>query len=272
MDFGTMPLIADIDLEAIQRAAGQQASQYYGASLPEVKDPDKEMANITRQQYLDFVNNYGRFEDQLIDKAQTDTSLIDQAREDAPQAAALTRGIQQRNLSRYGGSLTAAQQQQMQGSLQRGNTLGSIQAVNDARIAQREANTSLLADLINIGQGVNRASLDQMGNAAQDATARKNAYQQAKASSKAQTYSTIGQIGSAAIMFAMMSDRRVKEDITKVGVSPSGVNVYTFKYKNTEGTFKGVMADEVPWAATQAPNGYQMVDYNKVDVDFERIA
>ena len=64
----------------------------------------------------------------------------------------------------------------------------------------REANTALMSDLINIGQGVNRASQSQMGSAAADATARKNAYTQAKAASKAQTYSTIGSLGAAAIM------------------------------------------------------------------------
>jgi glutamate mutase epsilon subunit len=84
--------------------------------------------------------------------------------------------------------------------LQRANTLGGIQSVNDAKIAQREANTALLADLINIGQGVNRASQQQLGSAAADATARKNAYTQAKAASKANTYSTIGSLASAAIL------------------------------------------------------------------------
>jgi len=32
------------------------------------------------------------------------------------------------------------------------------------------------------------------------------------------------------------------------------------------------MAQEVPWASTMMDNGYLAVDYNKVDVDFERIA
>ena len=75
-----------------------------------------------------------------------------------------------------------------------------------------------------------------------------------------------------AIMAVMMSDRRVKSDIKQVGVSPQGVNIYEFKYLNAEGTYRGVMADEVPWAAEEAPNGYQMVDYNRLDVNFERVA
>jgi hypothetical protein len=176
--------------------------QNYGstAGLPTVDDPDKTYAQITRNEYLDYVENYRDFEEQLIEQAQNDTSLIDQAREDITVAQGIAKGVSDRNRQRYGASLTPAQLQQRDARLQRANTLGGIQAVNDARIAQREANTRLLGDLINIGQGVNRSSLDQMGSAAADATQRKNAYQAAKAQSKAQTYSTIGSLGAMAIM------------------------------------------------------------------------
>jgi hypothetical protein len=61
-------------------------------------------------------------------------------------------------------------------------------------------NTQKMADLINIGQGVNRTSLSQLGSAAADATNRKNAYANARAQSKANTYGAIGSLGSAAIM------------------------------------------------------------------------
>lgn len=184
------------------RGQGSGVYQNYGstAGLPTVDDPDKTYAQITRNEYLDYVNNYRDFEEQLIEQAQNDTSLIDQAREDISVAQGIAKGVSDRNRQRYGASLTPAQLQQRDARLQRANTLGGIQAVNDARIAQREANTRLLGDLINIGQGVNRSSLDQMGSAAADATQRKNAYQAAKAQSKAQTYSTIGSLGAMAIM------------------------------------------------------------------------
>jgi len=170
------------------------------ANLPNVDDPEKAYANLTRQEYMDYVQNYRGFEEQLIQKAQTDRTLIDQARKDVGVAAALTQGAATRNAQRYGVALTPAQLQQQQLRLQRANTLGGIQAVNDAKIAQRESNTALLSDLINIGQGVNRASQQQLGSAAADATARRNAYTQAKAQSKANTYSTIGSLASAAIL------------------------------------------------------------------------
>ena len=85
-------------------------------------------------------------------------------------------------------------------NINRGTTLGGIQSIADARIAQRDANQKLLADLINIGQGVNRTSLQQLGSAAADATQRKNAYTQARAQYKANKYSTIGGLGAMAIM------------------------------------------------------------------------
>ena len=180
--------------------SAKQIAAGYASSLPTVDDPDQAYANITRQEYEDFIGNYRDFELDTLQKAQTDTSLIDQARIDAPKAAELTRGIQQRNISRYGGQLTNVQNQQMERALASGSTLGGIQSVNDARIAQDEANTRLLSDLINIGQGVNRASQSQLGTSAQNATQLKNAYTQAKAASKANTYNTVASLGTAAIL------------------------------------------------------------------------
>lgn len=169
-------------------------------SLPAVSDPEQAYADMTRQEYLDYIQNYRGFEEQLIQKAQTDTSLIDQAREDVQVAQGLTAGIADRNVQRYGAALTPAQRQQQELTLQRANTLGGVQSINDARLAQREANTTLLSDLINIGQGVNRSSQQQLGSAAADATQRRNEYTKAKAASKAATYSTIGTLGAAAII------------------------------------------------------------------------
>lgn len=171
-----------------------------GANLPTVSDPEQAYAAITRGEYLDYVQNFRDFENQLIQQAQTDTSLIDQAREDAGMAATLTQGVASRNAARYGANLTPAQLQQRDLRLQRANTLGSIQSVNDARLAQREANTQLMSDLINIGQGVNRSSQNQLGASAQNFRNLQNSYTQAKAASKAQTYQTIGSLGAMAIM------------------------------------------------------------------------
>ena len=84
----------------------------------------------------------------------------------------------------------------------------------------------------------------------------------------------IGTIGGAVKSFFSgfkWSDQRLKEDVKLVGKSPSGINIYSFKYKHTDGTYEGVMAQEVPWARTMTDTGFYMVDYGKVDVEFRRL-
>jgi len=169
------------------------------SSLPVVADPEAAYAQITRGEFQDYIKNFRGMENDLIKRAQTDTSLVDQARLDSTSASDLTKQIASRNQQRYGGQMTPAQLQAMRGSIQRGSILGQIQSVGDARIAQNEANTNLKADLINIGQGVNRSSQSQLGSAASDASSRRQAFDAAKAQSRANTYSTIGQLGSMAI-------------------------------------------------------------------------
>ena len=79
----------------------------------------------------------------------------------------------------------------------------------------------------------------------------------------------IGAAGSAA-----GSDRKLKKNINKIGESPSGLNIYSFKYKDTkhgEGLFQGVMSDEVPQKAVGTRDGYDTVDYSMLDVEFKQI-
>ena len=180
--------------------AGTGTPGYNAGQLPTVTDPEKAYADMTRQQYMDFVKNYGGFEQDLIDKAQNDTSLIDQAREDVSMTQGVAQGIADRNASRYGANITPAMRQQQERTLQRQNTLGGINQINNAKYAQKQQNTALLGDLINIGQGLNRSSMDQLGGAAAQAANRNSAYDQAKAANKANTYSTLGSLGAMAIM------------------------------------------------------------------------
>ena len=47
-----------------------------------------------------------------------------------------------------------------------------------------------------------------------------------------------------------------------------------FEYINEmfgKGIFQGVMSDEIPQHAVINNNGYDMVDYSKLDVEFKRI-
>jgi len=67
------------------------------------------------------------------------------------------------------------------------------------------------------------------------------------------------------------SDKRFKHSITKVGTSPSGLNVYQFGYHGIPGRFEGVLAQEVPYASIVGENGYLWVDYSLIDVVFKQL-
>ena len=47
----------------------------------------------------------------------------------------------------------------------------------------------------------------------------------------------LGGLYAAAIIF---SDKRLKEDIKKIGESPSGINIYTFRYKGKKELYRGM--------------------------------
>ena len=69
-----------------------------------------------------------------------------------------------------------------------------------------------------------------------------------------------------------LSDVRAKENISLIGKSPSGLNIYKFKYINGDNYYQGVMAQEVPHASTLGEDGFYKVDYSKVDVKFEKVS
>lgn len=71
------------------------------------------------------------------------------------------------------------------------------------------------------------------------------------------------------------SDRRLKKNIKNIGISPMGINIYSFEYKDPnlgKGVFQGVMSDEVPLKAIiKGDNGYDKVNYSMLDVEFKQI-
>ena len=86
---------------------------------------------------------------------------------------------------------------------------------------------------------------------------------------KTALYGMLGQFGMS--VFSKYSDIRLKTDIILLGISNMGTNIYSFKYNGSEDIYQGVMAQEVPWATTQDKNGFYMVDYSKVDVEFKKL-
>ena len=170
------------------------------SNLPVVTDPEKVYADISRQDFDSYLKDYRGFEEKLI-ASRNDTSLVDRAPGDIAKQNEIAAGVQQRNLSRYGGAgLSIAQRQQQQAGLQRQGQLGLAGGLNTSRIAQCEVNQRTLSELINIGQGVNRTANQGLATASQNAAQKASAYKNAKASHSSQMMGMGAQIGSLALM------------------------------------------------------------------------
>ena len=94
----------------------------------------------------------------------------------------------------------------------------------------------------------------------------------AKSAAKSDIWSSaVGALGTAALAFAL-SDKRLKEDLKKVGKSENGLNIYLGKYKKESGLDDGKkhlfliaqeVKDVVPEAVIEDENGYLRVNYEK---------
>lgn len=86
-------------------------------------------------------------------------------------------------------------------------------------------------------------------------------------------YDTYAQMANA--MSQIHSDKKLKKNIKFIKKSLSGLNIYSFEYKNPKygkGKYEGVMSDEVPIEfVIKDKDGYDMVDYSKLDVQFKEL-
>ena len=75
---------------------------------------------------------------------------------------------------------------------------------------------------------------------------------------------------------SMFSDIELKENIIKVGTSPSGLGIYEWNYIGKPDRYRGVIAQDLiahgrEDAVVEANNGYLMVRYDKIDVDMHHL-
>ena len=96
-------------------------------------------------------------------------------------------------------------------------------------------------------------------------------YQQQPTASGAQQIAGLGLAGIGAYNAGFFSDAQLKENLELIGTSPSNINIYSFNYKGSKDKYQGVIAQEVPWASMKHNNGYLLVDYSKLDVNFKKL-
>lgn len=168
-------------------------------------NPDFDYADVAVRQYGRYINDFRPFEEEIL-QSRDDTSLIDAVPEDVAQQTQIAEDVARRNRERLGMSETAALRQGREAASQRGEALALTGGLNNARLAQLDANNRTLANLINIGQGVNRSSLQGLGVAAQNDVSRQNAFTQARAQHAAQNRQIAGGIlGTAAALGIMIA-------------------------------------------------------------------
>ena len=107
------------------------------------------------------------------------------------------------------------------------NLAGMGQASAAQQAANIQGSASNIANLL--GQSANAFAAGQIG----------------AANARAGAMGNLMQMGTTLGAAALMSDRRVKEDITQIGTLDNGLPVYTFRYKGGDTIHMGVMAQDV---------------------------
>lgn len=145
---------------------------------------------------------------------------------------------------------------------------GRQQGFSEA-LAQRNQPINEISALLSGSQVANPAQMSapgpQTGVAGVDYTGLVNQKYQGELQQHQARMGGLFGLGSALLGALPFSDRRLKEDIKRVGTTDGGTPVYTYRYKGDDVTHMGVMAQEVPEARVMDPSGYYRVDYSRVN-------
>jgi len=251
----------------------------------------RELLEVQKGKYrqFQFENPYGNMENYYEDMTVDTTAADYQMRQGQQQRSNIMNQL--RGVAGSSGIGGLAQALANQGTLQAGQV--------SAQLSQQERQNAMMA-----AKGASAADMAQRGGAAMVQSAEMqrqstllgieyggmagaNAGVQAAYGNQMSAFgANANMIGSQMQMTGQMygaafeaignykSDRKLKKNINKIGESPSGLNIYSFEYKNSkygEGLFQGVMSDEIPQEAVGTRDGYDTVDYSMLDVEFKQI-
>ena len=160
----------------------------------------------------------------------------------------------------YAQGLGANQQEFQQAAY---NQMQPINVINALRSGTQVSGPQMS----NVPQQANVAGPDLLGAAQGNYNAAMGQYNAKLQSNNAMTGGLM-QLGGTLGAAAMMSDRRLKTNIKRIGTHILGIGKYSWDYVWGEHS-EGVMADEVmkvmPMAVHYHPSGYKMVDYAMLD-------
>jgi len=237
-----------------QFGMGQQAAQQYNQALAQNQAAQiaGQQANLGRQE-----QNFG----QQMAQAQLANAALQQQRQAAiDQNAFYNQALQQMYNQEMAQSQfynTAVQQALAQEAMKRSLPINEISAlmsggqVNVPQFQGYQGVNVAPAPVFQAGQAQDAAAMQRYGIAANQ-----------RASNMSGLFGLAGQLGSA----ALLSDRRLKSNVVRVGTHPLGIGIYEYDIFGHRQL--GVMADEVeqvrPEAVLTRPDGYKMVNYGAI--------
>lgn len=166
---------------------------------------EKMGARVSREQFERYMNVFAPQEQALIDTL--GQASAQNTAGGAQANAERSRAALERMRQRYGTSLTGQQRQAETRQNQRATTLGSLSAVNTGRQLDEDRRFNLQGTMLNIGNNLSSGAMSGLTQAANNANAREQSYQQAQAQYKAQRSqqkaSTVGSIVTLGAMAAL---------------------------------------------------------------------
>lgn len=252
---------------------------------------DRRVAEDQRQRAAYLQDNIGERPEFEIPQSLLDSQSLARSR--------YLEGIDAQTKSNFIDSVNRNQSATINASNSRGGGLANIanvarnsnQAYRDLMSMEAQAKSQNAAALYN--QNANVAAMEQEAyyqnelNPYLSVRAEINSLFGASFANNAQGYQStqqfIGDASGAALEAApeiaslAASDRRLKKDVNKIGESESGINIYTFRYKDdpSDKEYQGVMAQELIGTANEKAlesiGTHWAVDYNQIDVDFKTL-
>lgn len=261
---------------------GQVGSQFANQMDTSGLTPINTNFGAERQRLTDTVYNQARgFLDPQFEtgQRQLETKLANQGITQGSEA--YTRAIADFERNKAGAYQQAMNSAILQGSNEAntlfGQNMGARQQGLNELEAQRARPMNELSALMNMssvqapqyGQAANVgvAPTDVIGAHNMAYQGQMNAYNAQLQSQQSQSSGLMSMVGALGMGAMMMSDRRVKDDIKRVGTLDNGLPVYTFRYKGDDRVQMGVMAQDVldvKPEAVEMRNGILHVDYARI--------
>ncbi|WP_207802543.1 hypothetical protein [Motiliproteus coralliicola] len=157
-------------------------------------------ASITRDEWAEWKEKYLPGMKELQSEIGR-SRYAEDAAQYSDENSALAKGVEERNISRFGVNLSAAQRRSMSRRTAIGNASTKADAVNNARVAEVERDYAIGAEILNLSRENTSQSMQGLGFAAQAEKNREMYNRQAK---QQQKQSQLGGAMSGAMMGAMV--------------------------------------------------------------------